>query len=126
MKILLVDDSKAIHSLMEEMFSELTKITFQHVFNGKQALDAVSDESFQADLVLLDWEMPEMTGIEALPLLRKAKPSLPIMMMTSKNSINDMTNALDKGATEYTMKPFTKDILIGKIKQILGEECLIK
>jgi two-component system chemotaxis response regulator CheY len=122
MKILLVDDSKAIHSLVSEMLSEFNQIDFQHAYNGQEAVDIVSSDKFDADLILLDWEMPELNGIDALPLLRKRRIELPIMMMTSKNSMSDVSDALDKGATEYMMKPFTKDILIGKITEIMGKE----
>ena len=122
MKILLVDDSKAVHALVKEMLEELTKITLQHVYDGKQAVEAVSLENFAVDLIFLDWEMPEMTGIEALPFLRNKLKETPIIMMTSKNAMADISEALGKGATDYMMKPYTKDILIGKINQILGEE----
>lgn len=121
MKILLVDDSRSIHSLLGEML-ENSKISFQHAFNGKEAIAAIDLHSFDADLVLLDWEMPELTGIEALPEIRKRRPKLTIVMMTSKNSMSDIVEALQKGADDYLMKPFTKDILVGKINQIMKRE----
>ena len=114
MKILVVDDSKPVHSLLEEML-EAAKISFQHVYNGQEAVDVFKTETFAADLVLLDWEMPTLSGIEALPLLKAARPNQLIIMMTSKNSMTDISEALEKGASDYVIKPFTKDILIGKI-----------
>ncbi len=121
MKILVVDDSKAIHLLLEEML-ENHNITFQHVYNGEEAIQVLSQENFNADLILLDWEMPKVTGIEALPLLKKHRPEIIVMMMTSKNSMKDIAEALEKGATDYVMKPFTKDILIGKVASVLGKD----
>lgn len=121
MKILVVDDSKSIHSLLEEMLEE-HNIEFQHVFNGEEAVSAINEENFTADLILLDWEMPKLTGIETLPILKKLRPNITVMMMTSKNLLNDIADALGKGATDYIIKPFTRDILIGKISSVLGKD----
>jgi len=121
MKILLVDDSRAVHRLVEEMLDR-PEHTFQHAYDGAAALAAVRAPGFDADLILLDWEMPELNGIEALPELRKARPALPIVMMTSKNSMENIVEALEKGASDYLMKPFAKDILIGKLNLIMGRE----
>ena len=121
MKILVVDDSKAIHSLLEEML-ESHDIIFQHVYDGNEAINAISEANFNADLILLDWEMPKLTGIEALPILKKCRPGVLVLMMTSKNSLKDIVEALEKGASDYIMKPFTKDILIGKINAVLRKD----
>ncbi|MES2614103.1 MAG: response regulator [Bdellovibrionota bacterium] len=122
MKIFVVDDSKAVHRLLEEMLNEFSQINLEHSYNGREAVDAVTSNCFEADMILLDWEMPELTGIEALPELKKCCSKRPIIMMTSKNSMADITEALTKGATDYMMKPFTKDILLGKIKLATGED----
>jgi DNA-binding response OmpR family regulator len=66
--------------------------------------------------------MPELSGIEALSLLKQERPDQIILMMTSKNSLNNIIEALDKGANDYIMKPFTKDILLGKINSFLGKD----
>ncbi len=121
MKILLVDDSKSVHALLEEMLDGCP-VTLQHVYNGKQAVEAIQVEGFQADLVILDWEMPQMTGIEALPEIRRIRKDLFVLMMTSLNTMSHISEALEKGANDYLIKPFTRDILIGKIEQVTGSE----
>lgn len=121
MKVLVVDDSKAVHALLEEIFDG-TKISLEHVFNGNEAIAAVMGNEFDAEVVLLDWEMPSLSGIEALPEIRKRKKDISILMMTSKNSMSNIVEALEKGANDYVMKPFTKDILLGKISQVTGKE----
>ena len=121
MKILLVDDSRAIHSLIDEMFDG-SGIALQHAYNGQEAVEALKAKVFDAELVLLDWEMPVLSGIEALPVLRQLKAHLPIVMMTSKSAMSDIVEALEKGATDYIMKPFTKDILIGRLNSIMNRE----
>ena len=121
MKVLVVDDSKAVHAFLEEIFDG-TDTTLNHVFNGQEAIDAVTSNSFDSDVVLLDWEMPTLSGIEALPQLRSCRSHLHILMMTSKNSMADIVEALQKGASDYVIKPFTKDILLAKISQVTGKE----
>ena len=66
--------------------------------------------------------MPVLSGIEALPKLRALRADLPIMMMTSKNAMADIIMALENGAQDYIIKPFTKDILMSKIEQVLGRK----
>ncbi|WP_186647327.1 response regulator [Fluviispira vulneris] len=118
MKILVVDDSKSVHRLLEEMV-DLPDLTFQHAYNGQEAVNAVQETDFSADLILLDWEMPILSGIETLPLLIKHRPKQTIIMMTTKNSMAEITEAMQKGAADYIIKPFTKDIIVGKINTIL-------
>ena len=120
-KIFVVDDSRAVHAILGEMLQGCN-ISLKHAYNGQEGLDALSAPDFAADLVLLDWEMPILAGIDALPLLVRCRPNLPIMMMTSKNAMADIAEALSKGALDYIIKPFTKDILISKISQVSGLE----
>jgi two-component system chemotaxis response regulator CheY len=120
MKILVIDDSKAVHSILVEMLAG-SGIQIDHGYNGREGFDAVTHPNFHADLVLMDWEMPVMTGVEAVVKIRESGSDVPIVMMTSKNSMADISEALAKGATDYMIKPFTRDIIIGKIVQVTGK-----
>lgn len=122
MKILCVDDSKAIHAYMEEVFSG-SGYTLDHVLNGQEAvakLKAVSPGAY--DAILLDWEMPVMDGPSTLDAFRQINNRIPVLMVTTKNDFSDIAAALSKGASDYVMKPFTKDILFGKIEQVTGKK----
>lgn len=122
LKILSIDDSKAVHAFINNVFAG-TESTISHAFNGKeglQTLDKSGPEKF--DLILLDWEMPGITGIETLAEIRKAGIVVPVIMLTSKNLPEDIGLALSTGANEYVMKPFTKDILIEKLESVLGRK----
>jgi two-component system, chemotaxis family, chemotaxis protein CheY len=121
MNVAIVDDAKAVHAYLEELFEGVCE-TIVHYYNGQEAVDAFTKSAGNIDLVLLDWEMPVLSGIEALPKLRALHANLPIMMMTSKNAMSDIVLALENGAQDYVIKPFTKDILIGKIEQVLGKK----
>jgi DNA-binding response OmpR family regulator len=117
-----VDDSRSVHAFLRDALSE-TGASLEHFYDGKAAVDAFSQEGCNVpDVLLLDWEMPVLAGIDALPLLKTRLPNTIILMATSKNSMSDIVDAIDKGASDYLMKPFTKGILIGKIEQHLGRK----
>jgi two-component system chemotaxis response regulator CheY len=86
--------------------------------NGREALEvlAAGDKTFA--VLLSDWNMPEVNGLELLQQIRK-KPelaSMPIVMVTTETDLDQMVVALEAGANEYIMKPFTKDILLEKLQ----------
>lgn len=122
MRILCVDDTKAVHAFMRSLFAG-TQHNIVDVFDGQEALEVINREGVSAfDLVLLDWEMPNKNGMDTLIELRKITRVLPVIMVTSKNDVQDITRLLDAGASEYVMKPFTRDILFDKIVQVVGKE----
>jgi two-component system, chemotaxis family, chemotaxis protein CheY len=113
MTILLIDDSKVIHAYLDDLMKD-SGYTIKHAFNGEEGLKAAPE--IKPDVVLLDWEMPGLQGIEVLEKLRKSGFATPILMLTTKNKPEDITRAIELGANEYVMKPFTKDILIDKLQ----------
>ena len=86
--------------------------------NGLEALEVMETEKTAVTLVLADWNMPEMNGLELLKRLRQ-KPELAstaVVMVTTETELDQMAAALEAGANEYVMKPFTKDILLEKLQ----------
>jgi two-component system chemotaxis response regulator CheY len=90
--------------------------------NGRRALDLI-DAGLEPALVLVDWNMPEMTGIEFLKAVRSAPYSSTarILMITTETDLPQVVQALEAGADEYLMKPFTRDSVLAKL-QLLGIE----
>lgn len=88
--------------------------------NGLEALEVMKAEGAAVKLVLTDWNMPEMNGLELLKSLRQnpALASLVIIMVTTETELNQMAAALEAGANEYVMKPFTKEILLDKLEMV--------
>lgn len=86
--------------------------------NGREALDVIAAEKNAVTLVLADWNMPDINGLELLKRLRQLPEhcSVVVVMVTSETDVDKMTTALEAGANEYVMKPFTKDILIEKLQ----------
>ena len=88
--------------------------------DGKQALEMLEPDPNLYQLVLVDWNMPVMNGLELVEHLR-ARPifsSLLIVMVTTETELGHMAAALEAGANEYVMKPFTKEILVSKLEMV--------
>lgn len=114
MKILVVDDSKSVQLFVKSCL-EGTPYEFKAVDNGSLAVEELKNNN-DYSLILLDWEMPVMTGPETLRELAKQKYKTPVVMMTTRNSPEDIMCMLNLGVKDYIMKPFTKDIILGKLE----------
>ena len=121
MKALVVDDSKAIRMILGRTLRELG-YEVREAGNGKEALAVVEAENKSFGLILADWNMPEMNGFELLKELRQdpALAATAVVMVTTETEIEHMASALEAGANEYVMKPFTKDILVQKLEMVGG------
>jgi two-component system, chemotaxis family, chemotaxis protein CheY len=113
---LVVDDSRAIRMIIARTLRELA-FEVREAGNGIEALAAMNSGP-PPDLILADWNMPEMDGLELLREVRASKrlTAVPVVMVTTEAEIEQMTIALGAGATEYIMKPFTKEILADKLR----------
>ena len=118
-KILMVDDTKSVHAFVKSLLSKSPEIEVTSVYNGKEAVDLLATRP-KFDLILLDWEMPVMTGPEAFANFKKMQIVIPTVMVTTKNSAEDISKMLEMGVSEYLMKPFTIDILFEKIEFVTG------
>ncbi len=119
MRALVIDDSKAIRRIIGKILRDLGFEVFE-AGDGKMALDKLK-EIGTPDLALVDWNMPEMNGYEFLCSIRSDSRynDLCIMMVTTESEISQMAKALEAGANEYLMKPFTKEMIAEKL-EILG------
>jgi two-component system chemotaxis response regulator CheY len=116
-KALVVDDSRAVRMILARTLKELG-FEVREAANGREALEVIETERTAVSLVLADWNMPEINGLELLKRLRQ-KPelaSLVVVMVTTETEVDQMAAALEAGANEYVMKPFTKDILVEKLQ----------
>ncbi|MBF0562362.1 MAG: response regulator [Alphaproteobacteria bacterium] len=114
---LIVDDSKVIRMVARKILQELSFQT-EEAQDGKVALDACIRS--MPDAVLLDWNMPVMSGIEFLRALRVLPGGdHPIVVFcTTENDIEHIQEAIEAGANEYIMKPFDSEILQAKFAQV--------
>lgn len=119
-KAMVIDDSRTIRLILSRTLSQLGYDVAQAA-NGREGLATLQDTGNGFDLILVDWNMPEMNGLELIRSLR-ARPefaNLPLMMVTTETEMEQMVTALEAGANEYVMKPFGKETLAEKL-QLLG------
>jgi two-component system chemotaxis response regulator CheY len=113
---LVVDDSRAVRIILSRTLRELG-FEVREAANGREALEVLGAERAAVRLVLADWNMPEMNGVELVRRLRQDPDfaSLVVVMVTTETELDHMAAALEAGANEYVMKPFTKEILLEKL-----------
>lgn len=118
-KALVVDDSKTIRTILRRILAELEYEVLEAA-NGIEALRVIAANGPDVALALVDWNMPEMNGLELLKQLRQdpALSALSVVMVTTEAELGHMTSAMEAGANEYVMKPFTKEILREKLEMI--------
>ena len=119
-KAMIIDDSRAMRRILGETVRELG-FEVSEASNGRDALAKLDNMGPPVRLMLVDWNMPEMNGLEFITQLRqdeRFQGSL-IVMVTTETAIDQMVNALEAGANEYVMKPFTKEIIQDKLR-LLG------
>ncbi|HEY9188906.1 MAG TPA: response regulator [Bacteroidota bacterium] len=116
MKALTVDDSPTIRHIVAKTLKPLGFEIFQ-AGDGLEALKVI-EEHGKMDLIVLDWNMPNMDGYEFLVEVRKREDlaDMKIMMLTTENQRHFIIKAIMAGANEYLMKPFSSDMLIEKVK----------
>ena len=119
MRVLIVDDSRAIRRIIGEIMKQLDFVVTE-AGNGVEALQRL-EELGAPDLVLVDWNMPEMNGLDFIKAVRAnpAYSDLPLMMVTTETEMERMALAFMAGVNEYVMKPFDKATILDKL-QLLG------
>jgi len=115
MRALVVDDSRTVRIIVGNILREIG-IEVVEAGNGLEALEQIRRDP-EVDLMLLDWNMPEMNGFDLLRAVRaqRAYDGLRILMVTSESQGDQVVKALNAGANEYLMKPFNKDVLVAKL-----------
>ena len=120
MNVLVVDDSGAMRKIIIAALAktELRGSRTVEAVSGKDGLDKFLDGNF--GMILSDWNMPEMDGLEFVTRVRKVDSRVKIIMITTEGTMGKLESALDQGVDEYVVKPFTPETLDRKIKKVLG------
>ncbi|MVV47845.1 response regulator [Pseudomonas sp. PB120] len=120
--VLVVDDAAFIRDLVKKCLRNyFPGIRTEDAINGRKAQAMLAKEAF--DLVLCDWEMPEMSGLELLTWCRQQDnlKSMPFVMVTSRGDKENVVQAIQAGVSGYVSKPFTNEQLLTKVKQALNK-----
>ena len=114
--ILVADDDQKLlkmvrRTLIYEGFEVVTATT------GHEAIDRLQTET--PDLIILDWMMPQLDGLEMLKQVRAAGDDIPILMLTARDAVEDRVQGLDRGADDYLVKPFAPSELLARLRALL-------
>ena len=119
MKVLLVDDSRTIRNIQKKTFSQLGHEDIMEAADGVEALQQLGQE--RPDLVLIDWNMPNMDGITLVRKIRETDKALPLIMCTTEAEKSRVIEAIKAGVNNYLVKPFTPDTLKEKVEATMAK-----
>lgn len=122
-KVLVVDDDKVLQQSVKQAL-QYHHFDVEVADNGKEAVAAVYKDKY--DLVVMDVNMPEMDGIEALVEIKKHDPSIIVLILTAYSNVSDAVRAVKEGAFNYLEKPITSDNLVALIKRALKARSMVE
>lgn len=120
MHALIIDDSRAMRRILRRIVEPMG-FNVLEAEHGQQGLDQLQQRINAVDLILVDWNMPVMDGLQFVEALRSDKtiPHISVVMVTTETEPAQMARALMAGVDEFVMKPFTAEVLIEKL-QLIG------
>lgn len=121
MKILVVDDSSTMRRILKNCLNKLGHADVHEASDGleaKKILNVTND----FNLILVDWNMPNMNGYELLQFIKSEDriKQIPVVMVTTETEKTNVLMAIKAGAANYVIKPFTVEIIAEKIKSVMG------
>jgi DNA-binding response OmpR family regulator len=117
MKILLVEDEPDLGAAIQRVLNQ-EKYIVDWVHDGAEAWDYLESQWTQYTIAIFDWLLPGLTGIELCRRLRAHQNSLPVLMLTAKDSMEDKVTGLDAGADDYLVKPFGMAELLARLRAL--------
>jgi len=120
MNVLVVDDFLTMRRILKNILKQVGFKKMDEAEDGAQALDMIKNADPPFDLIIADWNMPKMTGIELLKAIR-ADPDLkhlPVIMVTAEAQKSRVLEAVQAGVSNYIVKPFTAETVKGKLEQV--------
>ncbi|WMP18769.1 response regulator [Thiothrix lacustris] len=115
MRILLAEDDRLIGTAIQQALKDAA-YALDWVLDGETALSAISTHSY--DLLLLDLGLPRKDGVAVLQYLRQTQKTLPVIIITARDSLEDRVQGLDLGADDYLVKPFAINELLARIRAV--------
>jgi two-component system chemotaxis response regulator CheY len=119
MRILLVDDSKTMRNIQRAVLAQLGHTEILEACDGQDALSKAP--AYRPELILVDWNMPNMDGLSFVKAWRAVNKQTPIMMVTTEAEKARVIEAIKAGVNNYVVKPFTPDLLAQRINETLSK-----
>ena len=117
MKALVVDDSGVMRKVLIGALARAEVTDVDQAADGEECVEAVQNNEY--DLILMDWNMPNMLGIDAVKAIRADGHKMPIIMVTTEAEKSRVVDAIKAGANNYINKPFQPATIVKKIRQVL-------
>jgi DNA-binding response OmpR family regulator len=117
MRLLLVEDELDLGTAIKRILSQENYLV-DWALDGQEALFYLENPDIQYDLAVVDWMLPELSGLDLCKYLRKKGLSLPILMLTAKERLQDKVEGLDAGVDDYLVKPFCLDELLARLRAL--------
>ncbi len=123
MKILIVDDMQSMRRTIADILRSFGFKNFVYAEDGLSGWRQLLEER-NIEIVLLDWNMPEMNGLDLLRKIRSSEKfaHLPVLMITAEAEQEQVLEAIHSGVTNYVVKPFTPNTLVRKLSDIIGRK----
>tara|TARA_R110002167_G_scaffold14642_2_gene59056 strand:- start:248 stop:613 length:366 start_codon:yes stop_codon:yes gene_type:complete len=119
---MVIDDDNIILELVQIILEEVTSGDIYVFSDSKQALDYVQSDSMDnISLVMCDWLMPDVSGLDILAALRKCKPHCPFLMLTANATKELVVDAMRLGVNDFVVKPFHTNDLITKVERLIRD-----
>lgn len=118
MRGLVVDDSSVMRKVLTGALSRVSIEEVDEASDGQEAVNLVADGN-EYDVILMDWNMPNMTGIEAVKAIRGSGDLTPIIMVTTEAEKERVIEAVKSGANSYIIKPFSPQGIVAKLQEVL-------
>ena len=122
LRVLIVDDQDDARDLLKDMLKEIGTAETAEAKDGQEALQFLSDRPGFADVILCDWNMPNMTGLDFLGEVRIKAPKTPFLMVTGRSDMDSVIRAKSLGLSAYIRKPFTKEQLEAKLRIVIQKK----
>lgn len=116
-RILLADDNREVLVMLSSWLSVADQHTVDTAADGKTALEFAL--SYPYEVFVLDWEMPELSGVEICKVVKQKWPNIPVLILTGRTEVHDRVEGLDAGADDYLTKPFSAEELSARVRALL-------
>lgn len=118
LRVLIVDDQQEMRSMIKGMLMDMGITQTFEASDGKEALSFSDAALDMVDVVICDWNMPKLSGVEFLRQMRSVSPEMPFLMITGRSDVDSVAEAKASGVTAYIRKPFSPAQLETKLRVI--------
>jgi CheY-like chemotaxis protein len=122
MRVMIADDQPESRSMMRAMLTDMGVTQIYEAGDGRDALNFIDVAPDMIDIVICDWNMPKMTGIELLRQLRSVWPNTPFLMVTGRKDLGSISEAKASGVSAYIAKPFSPAQLEVKLRVLMQQK----